>query len=77
MPAALCFKVKNETNSRIVLDNGKADLLPRIKGRAIWQWDIEREVQVQHLPVEVARKMLPKVPTTKPAQVEVLADGRL
>lgn len=77
IPAALCFKVKNETNSRIVLDNGKADLLPRIKGRAIWQWDIEREVQVQHLPVEVARKMLPKVPTTKPAQVEVLADGRL
>jgi hypothetical protein len=77
IPAALCFKVKNEINSGIVLDNNKADLLPRIKGRAIWQFDVEREVQVQHLPVGMAKRLLPKVPLTKPANVEVTADGRV
>ena len=75
IPAALCFKVKNEINSGIVLDNNKADLLPRIKGRAIWQFDVEREVQVQHLPVGMAKRLLPKVPLTKPANIEFAADG--
>ena len=77
IPAALCFKVKNEVNSRIVLDNDKADLLPRIKGRAIWQFDVEREVQVQHLPVNMARRLLPERAKTKPVQVQVFNDGRM
>ena len=77
IPAALCFKVKNEANSRIVLDNDRADRLPRIKGRAVWQFDVEREVQVQYLPVHVARNILPPEPTTKPVQEEVFYDGRV
>jgi hypothetical protein len=77
IPAALCFKVKNEVNSRIVLDNDKADLLPRIKGRAIWQFDVEREVQVQHLPVNMARRLLPERAETKPVPVQVFNDGRM
>jgi hypothetical protein len=77
IPAALCFKVKNEINSRIVLDNDKADSLPRIKGRAIWQFDVEREVQVQYLPVRQAKAILPKVSNSKPVRHEVLADGRM
>ena len=77
IPAALCFKVKNETNSRIVLDNNRADLLPRIKGRAIWQFDVEREVQVQYLPVRAAKRLLPLVPLTKPAVRELSYDGKV
>ncbi|MDD5487166.1 MAG: FtsK/SpoIIIE domain-containing protein [Dehalococcoidales bacterium] len=77
VPAALCFKVKNDTNSRIVLDNNKADQLPRIKGRAVWQFDVEREVQVQYLPVAAARRLLPQGPLTKPVQLEPSFDGRV
>jgi S-DNA-T family DNA segregation ATPase FtsK/SpoIIIE len=77
IPAALCFKVKNETNSRIVLDNSKADQLPRIKGRAVWQFDVEREVQVQYLPVSIARRLLPEKPLTKPVRLEPSYDGRV
>lgn len=76
IPAAICFKVKNEINSRIVLDNDKADSLPRIKGRAIWQFDVEREVQVQHLPVEMATRLLPVVPAKKDGGLpELIEDG--
>lgn len=72
IPAALSFKVKSEVNSRIILgeSNDKAFYLPRIKGRAIWQFDREREVQVQHLPVHIAKRMLPNSPTTKPVRIE-------
>ncbi len=78
IPAALSFAVKNEVNSRIILDNDRAIYLPPIAGRAIWQHDIEREVQVQHLPVWMARKLLPKKAVTKPEQVEqIAADGSM
>ncbi len=77
MPAAISFAVKNGINSRIILDNDKAAELPPIVGRAIWQWDKEREVQVQHLPIWMARKLLPKVPVTKPVKVEESTDGSL
>ena len=80
IPAALSFKVKSEVNSRIVLgeNNDKAFHLPRIKGRAIWQWDVEREVQVEYMPVELARKLLPKVARTKPpAQAGISFDGKV
>lgn len=77
MPAALCFQVKNRDNSRIILDNTKGAFLPPIKGRAIWQFDIEREVQVQHLPIELAKKLLPKIPITKPAYSNIVADGKV
>lgn len=60
IPATVCFRVKNAVNSDIILDNGKAAHLPRIKGRGIFQFDREREVQVMFLPVEQARKRLSK-----------------
>ncbi len=67
IPATVCFKVRNEANSRICLDNDKAFRLPPIKGRGIFQFDVERQVQVMFLKVpEQARKLLPKVPVTKP-----------
>lgn len=77
IPAALCFQVKNRDNSKIVLDNNKGAFLPPVKGRAIWQFDVEREVQVQHLPVEIARRLLPKVSVTKPDMPQVTADGKV
>jgi hypothetical protein len=66
IPAVVCFKVKNKINSEICLDNDKADRLPRHKGRAIFQFDREREVQVMHLPLPQARAMLPKEIASKP-----------
>lgn len=58
IPATICFRVKNGVNSDIILDNGKAAHLPRIKGRGIFQFDREREVQVMFLPVEQAKRLL-------------------
>jgi len=61
IPATICFKVRNQINSRICLDNDRAVLLPSpadIPGRAIWQHMTEREVQVMHLPMVKARRIL-------------------
>ena len=61
IPATVCFKVRNETNSRICLDNGRAALLPapsELPGRAVWQHDVEREVQTLYLPLDAARRLL-------------------
>ncbi|MBO8170243.1 MAG: DNA translocase FtsK [Thermoanaerobacteraceae bacterium] len=66
IPATVCFKVRNEVNSRICLDNDKAYYLPRIKGHAIYQFDKDRRIQVMHLDVSKARKLLPETTKTKP-----------
>lgn len=59
LPGALSFKTINAVNSEIILDNGAAAELPDIKGRAIWQvGNQQMEVQVMHLPVKKARKIL-------------------
>jgi len=60
IPATVCFRVRNKTNSRICLDNDRAAGLPSpadIPGRAIWQHVTEREVQVMHLPMSRARQV--------------------
>ena len=49
--ANMCFWVRDRVNSEIVLDNGLASELPRVRGRAIFQSDIQQEVQVMSLPV--------------------------
>jgi S-DNA-T family DNA segregation ATPase FtsK/SpoIIIE len=54
----MCFHVRDEVNSRMLLDNDKASIIPNIKGRAIYQWDREIEVQTMHLPVKQARKIM-------------------
>lgn len=61
IPATVCFSVRAEVNSRICLDNPRAAKLPKPKelpGRAIWQHDVEREVQTLHLPMAAARSRL-------------------
>jgi len=68
IPATICFRVKNTVNSDIILDNGKAAHLPRIKGRGIFQFDREREVQVMFLPVDQAKKLLPKKHREQPRE---------
>lgn len=49
--ATLCFWVRDDVNSEIILDNHAAAMLPKIEGRAIFQADIQEEIQVMHLPV--------------------------
>ena len=56
----IAFKCKTEGNSRVCLDNDKAAHLPNIKdvkGRAIWQFDEEREVQTMYLPMATAKSL--------------------
>lgn len=57
----LCLRTRDAVNSRIVLDNDHAAKLPRIPGRAIWQWDQEIEVQTPYLPVSEAKKLAAKI----------------
>jgi len=59
--ASMCFHVRDEVNSRMVLDNGRAALIPNIKGRAIYQWETELEIQSMYLPVDRARGLLAKL----------------
>ena len=59
IPATVCFKVRSKVNSQICLDSDRAALLPSTKelpGRAIWQFQEEREVQTMHLPMKAARR---------------------
>lgn len=42
--AKLCFRVQNGTASRVVLDETGAELLPEIKGRAIYQTADKRQI---------------------------------
>ena len=62
LPGAISFKTINAVNSEIILDNGAAAELPDIQGRAIWQvGNTQQEVQVMHLPVKKARKILKQI----------------
>lgn len=66
IPAVVCFRVKNVTNSEICLDNGKAAYLPAdIPGRAIYQFNVEREVQTYFMGDDPSI-FLPLEPITKP-----------
>ena len=62
IPATMCFRVRNRVNSEICLDHGRAAMLPKVKGRAIWQFREEREVQAMHLSPQQARSFLPSAP---------------
>jgi len=56
--ASLIFRMRDATNSRMLLDNEAAAELPEIKGRAIYQWERQLEVQAPYLPVAEARRLL-------------------
>lgn len=74
LPGALSFKTINTINSEIILDNTLAYDLPNIKGRAIWQiGNKNQEVQVMHLPVKRAKKLLKNMYNNK----EVVNYGQL
>lgn len=59
----LCFRVRDAVNSRIILDNDHGAKLPRIPGRAVWQWADEIEVQTPYLPVSEAKRIAASLPT--------------
>ena len=54
----LCYHVRDAVNSRMLLDNDNASLIPSIPGRAIYQWDTELETQSMFLPINKARQLL-------------------
>jgi S-DNA-T family DNA segregation ATPase FtsK/SpoIIIE len=54
----MCFHVRDGINSRMLLDNENAALIPSIPGRGIYQWDTELETQGMVLPVKKARQLL-------------------
>jgi S-DNA-T family DNA segregation ATPase FtsK/SpoIIIE len=56
--ASLIFRMRDAVNSRMLLDNDAAATLPEVKGRAIYQWERQLEVQAPYLPVSEARQLL-------------------
>jgi S-DNA-T family DNA segregation ATPase FtsK/SpoIIIE len=73
IPASIVFKVRNGVNSRICLDNDKAAYLPDIKGRCIYQFQKEIELQVPYVNIKQIPLLLPSEPMTKP---EIEADSK-
>lgn len=59
--ATMCFHVRDEINSRMVLDNPRAALIANNPGRAIYQWEQELEVQTMFLSVKKAKELLSAV----------------
>jgi hypothetical protein len=57
---AVAFRVRNATNSRILLGEGgeSAAELPPWPGRGVWQWDTETQFQAPWLSVQSARRLL-------------------
>ncbi len=60
IPATVAFRVRNATNSRILLGEGgdSAAALPPLPGRGVWQWDEETTFQAPWLGVKEARQLL-------------------
>jgi S-DNA-T family DNA segregation ATPase FtsK/SpoIIIE len=60
LPATVAFRTRSETNSHILLGdkNGAAANLPRVRGRAIFQWVDEDEVQAPFIEPAVAVALL-------------------
>jgi len=57
----MCFHVRDGINSRMLLDNENAALIPSIPGRGIYQWDTELETQGMFLPIKKARELLKNI----------------
>jgi len=57
----MCFHVRDGINSRMLLDNENAALIPSIPGRGIYQWDNELETQGMYLPIKKARQLLKEI----------------
>jgi FtsK/SpoIIIE family len=60
LPGTVAFRTRSQTNSHILLgdrDDAAARLAP-YKGRAVWQWETESEVQAPWLSPEAAVRLL-------------------
>lgn len=66
----MCFHVRDAVNSRMVLDNDNAALIPNIPGRAIFQWDIETPVQSMFISDKIASKILDSIPAKEVIKFE-------
>jgi len=49
IPASIAFPIKTVYGSMSILGHGGAQHLPRIRGRCIYQYDGERQLQVSHI----------------------------
>lgn len=59
----LCFSVPKPEDSKMVLDDDSACRLPpEVKGRAIWQWNGQRDVQCYNMSLEAAKDILEAIP---------------
>lgn len=59
----LCFWVPKPEDSKMVLDDDSASRLPpEAKGRAIWQWAGQRQVQCYNLTLKDAQGLLATIP---------------
>ncbi|MCI3925162.1 cell division protein FtsK [Paenibacillus sp. TRM 82003] len=56
--ARLCFRLPTETASRVVLDEGGAEELPLIKGRAIYRTDRKHIVQTPYIENEFIDRVI-------------------
>lgn len=71
LTAKLCFRLPNQSSSRVVLDSARASELPEIKGRAIFQMGSGQfEVQVPYLSVEDAEALLEEYKVKKILKLE-------
>jgi len=70
MSATVAFRCRNEVNSRILLDGPEAALLPKIKGRGVYQTDDNWIIQVPYIESEdIKRIMLPYRSLSGPGDV--------
>lgn len=74
--AKLSFKVRNATASNVVLDEGGAELLPRIKGRAIYITDQKQIVQTPLIKDEFINKTIQPLINIRPRMEGVESIGK-
>ncbi|CAH1194667.1 hypothetical protein PAECIP111892_01793 [Paenibacillus auburnensis] len=60
--ASICFRTRDGTQSRIILDNTSAEELPDVPGRLIFQTAYDETLQAPYLTVENARKLIAELP---------------
>jgi len=58
MSATVAFRCRNEVNSRILLDGPEAALLPKIKGRGVYQTDDNWIIQVPYIDNEEIKRIM-------------------
>jgi DNA segregation ATPase FtsK/SpoIIIE, S-DNA-T family len=74
--AKLCFRVRNGTASRVVLDEEGAEKLPLIKGRAIYQTDQKRIVQTPFMDEDYIHKTIQPHINIRPRKERVEMDEK-